>query len=349
MKLLGHMHFDNPSIKRRRLRKPPPGSDSANKLTGWAPDLAGRRPIRRASLCDERPLERSRWGPGGSDILPKTTRIIVTKPAGLNLCGIHRWKRSCNACHFGGGQISECTRYNTGTAMVPKIKSRTMSLFRPQKQDFSDLQAPLDAHGELEKHVPRQSKVLLAEILFAVCCPGCAVWQEKATFTYHQSIVPYLDKRQLGVACVRLEWGAQNVDENIFRTCMSMVRALAVQERISNRQCCGELLHLLQKSRPPLSWAKICGETKPGHMTDAAWDAVRASTSRPFYFKNDISLADDVFKCCAGFVKLSPATGSVAKAALWLDSRPRVFETYVLLQMRKFVQDWEMSGQRAAP
>ncbi|KAK3315740.1 hypothetical protein B0H66DRAFT_518337 [Apodospora peruviana] len=212
MKLLTHLMFDNHSILRLGLRKPPPGSEQADKLTDWEPVDDKVAAIQRAHTREATKRERLQpWrrrfiralrqyarGQGGQmgigpDAFTRTGEEVRRRQladiaeAEMYLCGISRHKRMCNECRMQRGDWARHTSSNVGSATVPIVRSRAL----PFQDEFArwfpnllDDQVPPLAENERPRpfRVWNFDKRGIVAPTYVMRCRGCAAWQEIAAF-----------------------------------------------------------------------------------------------------------------------------------------------------------------------
>lgn len=177
LKLRSHMYFDNHSILRQRLRKPPPESREATKLTTWEP-LELRHPVTRHKRARQR---------AAAD---KTADELDEA-----LCGTKRHKRACNPCRHLRGDWSHPGR-TLGPPDAPIIKSRRVSRHHILERHFPGL---LDFLHERNPHpalappatYPRGFRYFNIHrryetwTLYTAYCVSCTQWHELAGFGYY--------------------------------------------------------------------------------------------------------------------------------------------------------------------
>ncbi|KAK0629400.1 hypothetical protein B0T17DRAFT_525418 [Bombardia bombarda] len=218
LKLLPHMLFDNRSILNLGLRKPPPGSLEATKLTDWEPNYgpgAHWRRHRSERLAQKQAekvlrqkynsavngLNRPAPPPGqGQWPTPPTAAQIAEDDAlalsvEMTLCGNARHKRFCNECRFQRGDFAWQTKQLAAMGVpvanypeVPIVKSRMVHLPGNLDRFLPGLCGPLlPADITKERHwaVMRsnQDEATTSQmLLWTVRCPGCQKWHEWAAF-----------------------------------------------------------------------------------------------------------------------------------------------------------------------
>jgi hypothetical protein len=228
LKLRSHTWFDNHSILRLRLRKPPPGSPEATKLTTWEPfdvrDPATRwkRAQRRAAEEKERLVsERATYHRycTGADF--PTSTLVKYNPFRINwnfdfgpadkhaedvekaLCGTERDKRACNHCRHQRGDWSH-PGLALGRPDAPIVKSRQVPfphLFERHFPGFLDFLYKLNPDPALsppKTHARHFKNYNLNHrhdmwTQYTAYCGSCLQWQEVAGFgyyTYYMKEVP---------------------------------------------------------------------------------------------------------------------------------------------------------------
>lgn len=160
LKLRSHMFFDNHSILRLRLRKPPPGSREATKLTTWEP-LELRDPATRHKRARQRAAaDKDRLAPERAAYHQYSTGVgfpsLARDPLRRNsdfdygpadesadelekaLCGTERHKRAYNPCRHLRGDWSHPGR-TLGRPDAPIVKSRRVSRHHVLERHFPGL------------------------------------------------------------------------------------------------------------------------------------------------------------------------------------------------------------------
>ncbi|KAK3349145.1 hypothetical protein B0T25DRAFT_457803 [Lasiosphaeria hispida] len=214
MRFLSHMMFDNHSILRLGLRKPPPDSYEANKLTDWEPLELRNKPVHFRRVGARAIEERKAWGelqlhyrwaaegiypaqwgsppgsPGTHERNPfeRADQDLLDAEAEVAeqpLCGIARHKRLCNNCRMLRGLFLRPTssHYANGHHDIPIVKSRRLRCPDTISRCFPGLFDPLpdDQLPRLFK-VDRESGKDSLFTLYTTPCASCFVWQEIAGF-----------------------------------------------------------------------------------------------------------------------------------------------------------------------
>ncbi|KAK0640558.1 hypothetical protein B0T16DRAFT_418111 [Cercophora newfieldiana] len=213
LKLRSHMWFDNHSILRLGMRKPPPGSREATKLTDWEP-LQLRDPAVRWRHAQRRAAEEEELRQPnrviyhrfctGADVMAGNYMRVNFGPidqrageAERMLCGTERHKRACNSCRFLRGDWNHA-RLMIGSPPTVVIKSRHVVLPHILERKFPGLLEFLH-----ERHPDKLSPPKIqynnwggwqehhrnkAWSLFTVRCSSCSQWQELAGFGFSISL-----------------------------------------------------------------------------------------------------------------------------------------------------------------
>jgi len=206
LKLRSHMWFDNHSILRLGMRKPPPGSREAEKLTDWEPlelrDPAARWKRVQQRVAEERELLRPereifhRYCNGADNMNSNLLRVDFgpidrrAAQAEKMLCGTERHKRACNECRRLRGDWNRPNQ-NYGSLEAPIIKSRQVQFPRGLDRNFPGLVDYLKelnpgAKLSLPDPLPRLFKVWQEDrrynlwTLHTAWCGSCHQWQELA-------------------------------------------------------------------------------------------------------------------------------------------------------------------------
>ncbi|KAM7187773.1 hypothetical protein V8F20_010830 [Naviculisporaceae sp. PSN 640] len=212
LRLLTHRMFDNHSILGLALRKPPPGSEEATRLTDWEPlgDEAARwKRIQAHNNSERQRLLRFRSqyttatrsdGDGvhnnflaESDDEDSDEDDRQAEEAEKVLCGRSRHRRLCLECKRSRGVYARRTRCNVGTSDVPIILTRQV-----HAPDEISLFFPRSLHGVPEPPRPRVMRVLRPGCTVAlvtpvvVFCPGCSTWQDMLAFRKHSLTILHL-------------------------------------------------------------------------------------------------------------------------------------------------------------
>ncbi|KAK0707959.1 hypothetical protein B0H67DRAFT_325276 [Lasiosphaeris hirsuta] len=208
LRLRSHMMFDNHSILRLKLRKPPPNSYEANKLTDWEPLELRDKPahFRRAEARANEERKASielrlhyqwafegryptQWGsppgwPGteGRHPFERVNQDLVdarVEIAEQPLCGTARHKRLCNSCRVLVWQYARPTSSHLGPPREPIVKSRKLRFHDAFSRCFPGLLDPLpsDKLPRLYK-VGRESGKDCLFTLYTAPCQSCQVWHE---------------------------------------------------------------------------------------------------------------------------------------------------------------------------
>lgn len=215
LKLRSHMYFNNHSILRLQLRKPPPGSREAIKLTTWEP-LELRDPATRHKRARQRAAaDKVRLAPERAAYHQYRTRVGLPPrdpfrrnfdfdygPADKSadelekaLCGTERHKRACNPCRHLRGDLSHPGRA-LGRPDAPIVKSRRVSRHHvlerhfPGLLDFFHERSPDPAlappatypRGFRYFNIDRRYKTWT---LYTAYCGSCTQWHELAGFGYY--------------------------------------------------------------------------------------------------------------------------------------------------------------------
>ncbi|KAM7193232.1 hypothetical protein V8F33_007932 [Rhypophila sp. PSN 637] len=205
LKLLTHKMFDNHSIYGLALRKPPPGSEEATKLTAWEPagDQVGwwKRRQRQQGHEQERLKEfraqyatatRSRGEPVNGPQPPNGFLLAgsddakderLAREAECVLCGRSRHRRLCLECKRTQGVFARRTRPNIGTIEAPIIVTRQVLI-----ADSLSLCFPRSIFGVPEPPLPRIMRVnhpgcnIYLRSPVVVFCARCSTWQDMWAF-----------------------------------------------------------------------------------------------------------------------------------------------------------------------
>ncbi|KAI9743885.1 MAG: hypothetical protein M1818_002619 [Claussenomyces sp. TS43310] len=187
LKLLSHKHFDNHSLLRLGLRKPPLGSVAATQLSGWEIGDAKARGLRRQARLRAETETRRRWQELRQ--LPShyfDNGLPLEELADVELSGLKRERRMCNECCYQQGVWARPTTSNAGSARTPVIKSRPMRYRDATERYFPGLfsYSAEDLKGFPERLKQYRTNAIEFEFwtTYRVRCPTCAIWQEMAAF-----------------------------------------------------------------------------------------------------------------------------------------------------------------------
>ena len=208
LKLLPHTRFDNHSILRMPLRKPPPGSRETEnmKLACWEPRVQGNAAARRKRMQAPSPEEQERVNQAKLQYhLAATGRLApairfdvvnmgpidtIAEEAEKLLCGVARHRRRCNECRRRHGGYAGQPFYRA--LVVPIIKSRQLEFPDALSRSFPGLLDPVAPRDlpRLFRHT-RPGRKGDHYNLYAACCPSCLTWLEIAAFSFYNPIPPY--------------------------------------------------------------------------------------------------------------------------------------------------------------
>ncbi|KAK5657882.1 hypothetical protein OQA88_2431 [Cercophora sp. LCS_1] len=196
MRLRHHMWFGNHSILGLGLRKPPPDSVEATRLTDWVPDsdgMATRRILhaRRQAEAESRATARMQYHRASTGVYLSASLAVDdmgpidkrAEQAEKLICGVDRIKRRCLECRFNRGDWNRTTADSYGTPESPLVISRKvgfLDLFERCFPGFSP-QLPQDQLPTLFR-VMGTSKKHEKTTLHVARCFLCHQWQEMAAF-----------------------------------------------------------------------------------------------------------------------------------------------------------------------
>jgi len=187
LKLRSQLAFDNHSILRLRLRKPPPGSAAAEALTSWEPycDVKTRWKRRKILMSDH-----------ASIAAELSTLLTILSPhqasdfdddineAQTFLAGTQRHKRACNDCRAARQDFYRNTDSNIGDATTLVIKSRPQTFNDAVDRYFPGLVPAISScHGApIRARYYSINRTSNAWATYTVRCCACLDWQELANF-----------------------------------------------------------------------------------------------------------------------------------------------------------------------
>ncbi|KAK4447169.1 hypothetical protein QBC34DRAFT_410041 [Podospora aff. communis PSN243] len=213
LKLRSHTWFDNHSILRLGMRKPPPGSREASKTTDWEP-LELRNPavrwkrIQQRAAAEEEELRSERQAYRcfctGADNMDGTLMRVDFQPidkraeeAEMLLCGRERYKRACVDCRWKRGDWRH-PHVQNGSPDVPVVKSRQIPVPDAFERHFPGfinfIQSVLGLPASTcpsPKPYPRIFKVWQEDrrkdlwTLYTAPCHRCSRWQEFSAFRHY--------------------------------------------------------------------------------------------------------------------------------------------------------------------
>lgn len=187
LKIRSHIHFGDPAISRRGLRKPPPGSRAASQLCGWDSGSTRAKALRQQARRQAEALKLARW----RAIQHRSTRQMPDDPdeamaieqeeerAELELCGLDRERRKCNECMYQQGFWGRLDRPSEGPARLPIAKSRSQWYPHKVERYFPGF---LLEDGGLELSLGGSLGRSAVFDIWMARCPHCGIWQELAAF-----------------------------------------------------------------------------------------------------------------------------------------------------------------------